>query len=113
MYSSPSGPGLITPPHIGHEKRYRDPRHPVAIHSACRGVMPPCPPDDQLRRSRRRVRSPSRGASKVDVIVGPERPRHIVTVGITCLPYLTDSDETEYTVLSALLALFVSCETGQ
>jgi len=56
----------------------------VARHdSACRGVvlrvMPPRSPDDQLHRHRRRVRSPSRGASKVDVIVGPERTRHIVT----------------------------------
>ena len=45
-----------------------------------RGILPPRPPDDQLRRPRRRVCSPSRGASQVDVIVGPERTRHIVTV---------------------------------
>ena len=43
--------------------------------------MPPRPPDDQLRRPRRRVRSPRHRASKVGVIVGPERPRHIVTEG--------------------------------
>ena len=86
MYSSPSGPGPSTPPEfplISHEKRSRVPRHPAATHSACRGivlrVIPPRPPDDQLHRPRRRVRSPSRGASKVDVIVGPERTRHIVT----------------------------------
>ena len=86
MYSSPSGPGPSTPPEfplISHEKRSRVPRHPAATHSACRGVvlrvMPPRPPDDQLHSPRRRVRSPSRGASKVDVIVGPERTRHIVT----------------------------------
>ena len=51
--------------------------------SSYRGVvlrlMPPRPPDYQLCRPRRRVRSTSRGASKVVVIVGPERTRHIVT----------------------------------
>ena len=64
--------------------------------SSYRGVvlrlMPPRPPDDPLCRPRRRVRSPSRGASKVDVIVGPERTRHIVamlqdaTMSITSIP---------------------------
>ena len=42
-------------------------------------VMQPRPPDDPLRGPRRRVRSLSRGASEVDVMLGPERPRHIVT----------------------------------
>ena len=42
-------------------------------------VMPPRLPDDPLRGPIRRVRSPCRGASKVDVMLWPERPRHIVT----------------------------------
>ena len=90
LYSRPSGPGPSTLqefPLTSHEKESRVPRHPASTHSAsrcaCRGVvlrvMPPRPPDDQLRRPRRRVRSPSHEASKVDVIVGPERTRHIVT----------------------------------
>ena len=86
MYSRPSCPGSSTPPEFpltSHEKESRVPRHPASTHSACRGVvlrvMPPRPPDDLLRRPRRQVCSPSRGASKVDVIVGPERTRHIVT----------------------------------
>jgi hypothetical protein len=48
-------------------------------------VMYPRPPDDSLcgpgrrvRSHRRRVHSPRRGTSEVNVMLGPERPRHIV-----------------------------------
>ena len=41
--------------------------------------MHPRLPDDPLRSPSRRVRSPRRGPSKVDVMLGPEQPRHSVT----------------------------------
>jgi hypothetical protein len=41
--------------------------------------MHPCLSYDPLRGPSRRVRIPRRGASKVDVMLGPERLRYIVT----------------------------------
>jgi hypothetical protein len=41
--------------------------------SRSRGGLPPRPPDDQLRRPRRRVRSLSRGTRKIDVAFGTSK----------------------------------------
>ncbi len=71
--------------------------------------MHPRPPGDPLRGPSQRVRSPRRGASKVDVMLGPERPRLIVTP-------LLRADVARLNVLGSMAACCLApsrCESSQ
>ena len=72
-------PRIAPPRSVAHQTPPRITQYMSSHRRVVLRVMPPRPPDDQLHSPRRRARSPSRGASKVDVIVSPERTRHIKT----------------------------------
>ncbi len=79
-------PRIAPPRSVAHQMMPQAPPRITLYRRVVLRVMHPRPPDDPLRGPSRRVRSPRRGArqsaskiSKVDVMLGPERPRHIVT----------------------------------